>query len=864
MKINYLILENFSNIDTAMNAHKIKLDFTKATNKIILLVGKNGSGKTSILSLLTPFATIGGLDVRNSSNLIMEGKNGYKEIEIVNQNHTYLIKHFYTPKKPDGHSVKSYIEKDGTELNPNGNVTSFKEWVKEELRVELDYLKLIRLGSNVTSMIDLSETERKTFMNKLMEDMDVYLTFFKKTNNDLKQLKELTSHAIDKQNRLGIQSVEDVKEEIQHFEMQMEMKQREYDKIAGQISIAQHILDEIDEKETLKIRLTNVDKTVHKMRRILEKKEYENTDPSYYLKQLDELQTDITSRQTKIEAAKSIIHSYLVRLDELNEQKRNMEVQYIKEKETDTEFQSMEQEIEKVTRDIANIKKGITQPKPDISKDDFDNFVVFLKNTQQQLSKTYEFGKEPVKKVASLLRKGKNVLQYINNHMHNLQSSENTDILIQRLKTKFDFVEKDIPDSCKDVNCKARRAYTMIGNLIHGEEDKTKETMSMLQTMEVVYQNLMMILTEFSSYAWLIQKLPEALKKDFLLDTVYQNIEECGTIYNENKINELLSLITEYYNIEVLEEKRVSMESVLKKFRHLSNLEYIESQLDTIMLDIEMYSEKITDLKQQIHADEEIIDHNKKTMEVSQELYDTFTKYDELEEEKKRLTDEWNRYLKASTTMKDSSNELHKVKLEMDYLSGKIQDMKLSIIQYKEIQKDLNTYSKVFDEMTLIKESLSSNKGIPLRYVKNYLGNTVEITNELLDIVYDGTIYIDKFKIAQNEFTIPFYNKGKVLRDVKLASQGERSFISIALAFALSSQTMKDYNIMLLDEMDSTLDIRSKEKFLKILENQIDRIHAEQCFFITHSNMFSSYPVDVINFGKDDDEYIGTIPIEKS
>ena len=64
--------------------------------------------------------------------------------------------------------------------------------------------------------------------------------------------------------------------------------------------------------------------------------------------------------------------------------------------------------------------------------------------------------------------------------------------------------------------------------------------------------------------------------------------------------------------------------------------------------------------------------------------------------------------------------------------------------------------------------------------------------------MYDGTIYIDKFKITQNEFTIPFYNKGKVLRDVKLASQGERSFISIALAFALSSQTMKDYNIMLL------------------------------------------------------------------
>ena len=41
-------------------------------------------------------------------------------------------------------------------LNVNGNVSSFKEIVKEELQIEPDYLKLIRLGSNVTSLIDLS------------------------------------------------------------------------------------------------------------------------------------------------------------------------------------------------------------------------------------------------------------------------------------------------------------------------------------------------------------------------------------------------------------------------------------------------------------------------------------------------------------------------------------------------------------------------------------------------------------------------------------------------------------------------------------------------------------------------------------
>ena len=67
-----------------------------------------------------------------------------------------------------------------------------------------------------------------------------------------------------------------------------------------------------------------------------------------------------------------------------------------------------------------------------------------------------------------------------------------------------------------------------------------------------------------------------------------------------------------------------------------------------------------------------------------------------------------------------------------------------------------------------------------LYFIKSYLGNTEEITNELLDIAYDGQIYIDSFHITPKEFTIPFYNRGKWIKDVKYASQGEISFLSIA------------------------------------------------------------------------------------
>ena len=63
-------------------------------------------------------------------------------------------------------------------------------------------------------MIDLSETERKNFMSKLLDEIGVFLTYYKKINNDLHQLKEMISHNVDKLNKLGIDNKDEVKSTI--------------------------------------------------------------------------------------------------------------------------------------------------------------------------------------------------------------------------------------------------------------------------------------------------------------------------------------------------------------------------------------------------------------------------------------------------------------------------------------------------------------------------------------------------------------------------------------------------------------------------------------------------------------------------
>ena len=168
LKILYLKLKNFASIYTAMGLKELEIDFTQSKNNVILFVGDNGSGKTSILSSLHPFPYYGSMDPRNGTSIIREDKDGYKEIHIKYDDDIYKIQHHYKNSKR-GISLKSFIQKNNEELNPNGNVTSFNEIIKNELSLELDFLRLLRLGSNVTNLIDMKASERKSFTSDLLK-----------------------------------------------------------------------------------------------------------------------------------------------------------------------------------------------------------------------------------------------------------------------------------------------------------------------------------------------------------------------------------------------------------------------------------------------------------------------------------------------------------------------------------------------------------------------------------------------------------------------------------------------------------------------------------------------------------------------
>lgn len=174
MKIKYILLENFLGIYAGTGRTKLEIDFSKNKNKIIILNAANGKGKTTLLSLMHPLRS--SYDDR-SKNLIIPNELGHKICIIDYNNNEYKCEHFYGKKN------KSFISKNGKELNENGNIKSFETIIKDELGIDSEYFKIGKIGSNVSNFIDLKTAERKKYINHFIPSIDDYLIAFENVKN---------------------------------------------------------------------------------------------------------------------------------------------------------------------------------------------------------------------------------------------------------------------------------------------------------------------------------------------------------------------------------------------------------------------------------------------------------------------------------------------------------------------------------------------------------------------------------------------------------------------------------------------------------------------------------------------------------
>ena len=849
MYINKLILENYTSIFIGMKCRKITIDFSKRKNRICLLVAPNGTGKTSILSALTPFASLGNLDVRDATSIIREGEKGYKEIEIISGKDIYRIKHFYTPTQKS-HTVKSYIMKNDSELNPNGNVTSFKELVKNELDIEMDYLKLIRLGSNVTNLLDLKATERKAFMSKLLDETDVYLKYYKQISKQNLELNTLMKHTFDKINRTGIKDLEESESQLKNIESAIEERTKILMDERNQLAVISSKIKELPNQKDITDELQSYAKQINK----LKKSTVDGTNLDTIKEDSVIIREKISEYEEELRKNKAIYDIKYTNLDTYYQEKTKVDEEISKEMSNQTII-SLENIISDLEYRIRNTEPLFSGKEYSLSKKELSDLMAFLQSQEELLQTTYSFGSKPMNRVLDLKKNPSiDIQKYLK---ESLESAEN-DSLESACKVVYEKILKEKEERVcpSSINyCDYISIYDEIVNKATSDTKKKHEdSVFMIQCIMIVNENLNTILSKFKEYNQVLNRLPNNLKSFFKSEIIIDKLRKLEPIYPKNQFNDYLSELTEYENFLELKEDLIKKKEELKAEIGKSHLTYLNEQLEKFTSLIETHKDELESLIEENHDLESKISSLKMKLESINELLEIYEKKDEIESKYKKTEDAYCTLIKLNEEHSKIQFEIATLEHDIDEKTNQSQYLKFQIKDYCSLMEDMQKYTKVLKEIEYIKDAWSTKSGIPSKFIQMYLKETKDQTNNLLDCVYHGDLYIKKFEINDEEFSIPFVKDGCQIEDVRYASQGELSFLSIALSFALTGQSLTRYNIMLLDEIDATLDTTNRSNFLSVLEMQNERINAEQTFLISHNNMFDTYPVDVISLTNERDE----------
>lgn len=866
MKITYLKLMNFAGIFTAMKRTKLEIDFSigNPNTLINILAGGNGSGKTTLLSMLQPFAYVGTLDIRSGVELILPDKDGYKEIHYVDNDDEYIIKHHYT-KSSKGRTIKSFISKNGTELNENGNVTSFKELVLTELGIEQDHLKLIRLGSNVTNFINMKVAERKSFTTDLLNDIEMYNTIYKKISENTRLHSSLIKSVSDRISRLNIYSEDAVQEEIDIKEEQIRTIDIEIEKcnmsIGNYDGELQVILRDKNESELLSenVRLkeqledlikeqTRIQKSINKSGMMIQTGDY-NTIHKNLQENTNELKSQTSSIDACLNINLKILNSNYEKIDRL----MNNMSDYNKSnklKETRELYNELKDKLNKDSAMFENIDLKL-------SKEDLLNVVNIANNINKLILDISEYDKRAVMEVLELFIAKKSVTKFADNKMTKIHND------IEKVKYKIAEKEKGFnvnglfiafkPSGCKESNCPYEKFYKLStenkkidGNLydqLKSLENKFDYYTNFSNIIGLINTIKMIINTNLN----ILKKLPNSI---FDLNKIDLAIIGEGQYFNEEALVEVVSVIEDYEDYKQLIDRVKEIEVELKSLEELSEVTHMyNEELQLLYKEQEKVESEIIKYRKEKNKNEKQIERNDKLIEyietvcfryegIDKEIEDKGKELSEVTSKLKRVIQLNADILKADYKKKDLLNTRNALMTEKNNRVNSLEN-------YKELTTELKDLEYKYDNLKIIRESVSSNKGIPLLFIQLYLKNTKNRVNELLESVFED-LQIDDFIINDKEFRIPYIKNGIVVDDISLASQGEGSFISLAISFALIEQSINKYNILLLDEIDSALDIENRAKFITILEKQLYSIGAEQVFMITHNNMFDSYPVNLI------------------
>lgn len=886
MRILHIKLVGYVGLYNGIGVKDLEIDFTRSKNRICVISGANGCGKSTLLNALNILP--------DGRDLLVPSFTASKSIVLSDNDIIYNINILY-PIDSNGNRIttKAYIQKNGVELNQNGNVSSYKDIIFNEFDLDSNYITLSHLSGDDRGLADKKPAERKKFLASISSSLDVYNDIYKNLNKKANTYKSYINNLTGKIRAIGNESnlrsglvslsnretkltdmIEVLKTEIIQNQTLIQVNDPD-GKLQERYNSIESELNDIGRKNTLVLKELrefyedNFDTSETKLNKesLLSEVEELNTQINYHKDKRNENNTNILVLTNSIQNNTDRIEANNIRISKLS---------------NDID-QGLDRQISIYTDRLNNIKQEFLSyhmnPDNIISKTDIDQLIFVLTEFIKDIDLLYEsVNGYSISEFIDLIRNDKisNYLQTENKNLDDLNGI-NSDLEKQLMQAKSDLsivsVLDNRPGECKIDSClflqesfKVLHKYKdkkEIADRIEYLENFITDNNKLLDEIKVdieKYNNMLSSEAIFDAIISLL-KSNHAILSNFSITAAIRDSKTLyGRISRNYMFNEFrdLSVLTnisndiiEYNNINKVYNTLLSVQKtnnrnieecneLLSEVKELESIiEKDKSSRDALIKDNTFLDGLINNCEIRINLINGLVSRYDKWVEVD-------NKYKLLELEFKNLQKQFEGSAEILQRISKAQQELLSAKNELSPIVDQRKNIESQLLLLESYSKEYNEYSEKYIVIDKLKRYSSPTGGIQSLFMSLYMNKTLDLANQLLGMIFQGQYKLLEYVINQDEFRMPFIGNGLIVDDISSGSTSQVCIMGMIINLVLLNQASTKYNITRLDEIDGGLDHQNRYMFVDILQKIIQILNIEQLFIISHSVESALSNVDVI------------------
>lgn len=885
MRILYFRLKGYAGIFQGMGIDELSIPFHKLKNQFIIIRGANGSGKSTILKSLSP--DIDGSDYYRTDYMINNGERNIinyhaeKEIHFQHNNDIYKIL-IVSPVKQDGSraTTKAYISKNDVELNPNGNVSSFKDIRDNVFNMDSEYIKLSLVSSENRGIVDMIPSERKKFMSSIIETVEFYNDCYKNLSKKSSKYKNLINTIKSKIYNIGdeislqnqykqlsaqIKGMDKSRDTIKNNISENTAKVKLYDKDGKIQELYQSIVSELEQIKH------NHNECISKLNKILN---HHKLDDNY--------KEEYNSLNNRITELTNIISSDNFKLQELVKSRESIQTQYDQnyiqyqslkseqfENNIEEEYNKYSEELKDINIYLQNIPDDVIKTFP--SKNELLNLEVVLYKIESNINYIKDvYSIEDIKKaiLGNNIELSKSISKILEDNKNRLGELS---IQINQVKSDIDEIKvlESRPSTCKDNSCIfIKRAYeiskTNPRERLEGllEEQKSIESNISNQEVELSRNSTILdiekelhngIKVNIDSNEIIINKLP-SIKN--ICDNIFNIFIDTNISFTQY-IKEYIKLSEYIEDLHEVTRILKSLESNIKLYKtNVTLLENFNISLNDLKFKIDNYDKDINNIASNINANSKVLNELNNKKSILEEVITIQSNIDELNNKKSILAEKYTEVRDQITTVKKAIDDINLDNsrlslLEKDIipLKDQLDAIKFNISNLYEYRKEMNSYNEVYEKIEFLRNACSPTRNsIQALFISIYMDKIIMSCNQLLSYLFNGNIQMMRPEITDRDFNLPFITQsGKPVSDVSMGSTSQKCMMAMVFSFATLHQGSDIYNIMRLDEIEGGLDSDNRRMIVPLLKQIADIMQVEQCIMISHNIEIDTFSSDIIN-----------------